>query len=77
MLQIPVDGELPFHRAARVVTLAPLGVRLRRVVRRQMEHEGVEFHLNAGIARVDGARHDIRMFIHDKDGRDTLLQATQ
>ena len=49
---------------------------LSRIVRQQMEHEGVEFHFNVKIAKVDGAKHDIRMFIHDKDGNDRLLQAT-
>ena len=49
---------------------------LAAVVQHQMEKEGVECHFNASIGRVEGSRHDIRMFIKDQSGAQFSLQAT-
>lgn len=49
---------------------------LARVVRDQMAHDGVDFNFNIKIIKVEGSKHDVRMFIQDKDGKDRLLQAT-
>ena len=49
---------------------------LARVVQHQMEKEGVAFHFNANIVRIEGTRHDIRMFIKDQSGAELSLQAT-
>ena len=46
------------------------------VVRRQLENEGVRFHFNASIVRVEGGRHEIRMHIKDGAGAESTLQAT-
>ena len=47
-----------------------------RVVQQQMEKDGVEFVLEATIARVEGTRHDIRMTARRKNGPEQTLQAT-
>jgi len=47
-----------------------------QVVRTQMEHDGIDFLLDASIIRVDGAKHDISMLVRSKDGTERTLQAT-
>ncbi len=49
---------------------------LSRIVQHQMEKEGVEFNFNVSIMKVEGGKHDIRMFIKDKNGAGKSLQAT-
>ena len=82
----PIGCEMAqaFSRLGTKVSVVDMGAQilpredadLVRVVREQMEKEGVGFHMNMSIGKVEGGAHDIRMFIHGKDGKDNLLQAT-
>ena len=49
---------------------------LAAVVQRAMAAEGVRFHFEASIAKVEGARGDLALTIRAKDGRATRLAGT-
>ncbi|MEP7084299.1 MAG: FAD-dependent oxidoreductase [Betaproteobacteria bacterium] len=82
----PIGCEMAqaFARLGTRVTIVDMGAKIMpredadmaAVVQRQMEHDGVEFHFNASIVRVEGSRHDIRVIVKIAGGVETTLQAT-
>ncbi|MGB8599198.1 MAG: FAD-dependent oxidoreductase, partial [Burkholderiales bacterium] len=46
------------------------------VVRKQLEREGITFHLGVTPQKAEGGKGDIRLTLKNKDGSETLLQAT-
>lgn len=82
----PIGSEMSqaFARLGTRVTVVDMGAQimpredadLSRIVQYQMEKEGVAFNFNVSIIKVEGGRHDIRMFIKDTSGAEKSLQAT-
>jgi pyruvate/2-oxoglutarate dehydrogenase complex dihydrolipoamide dehydrogenase (E3) component len=46
------------------------------VVRKQLEREGIAFYLGVTPQKAEGGKGDIRLSLKNKDGSETLLQAT-
>ena len=82
----PIGCEMAqaFRRLGTEVTVVDMGATLlpredadlSRVVRAQMEHDGVGFHFNAKIGRIDGGPHDIRVSFESGDGTPQVVTAT-
>jgi len=82
----PIGCEMSqaFARLGSKVTVVDMGAQilpredadLARVVRTQMEKEGVEFIFDAAIAKIEGGPQDIRMLVRNKADGERLVQAT-
>jgi len=82
----PIGSEMAqaFRRLGSEVTVVDMGSRilpredadLAAVVQRSMVDDGVGFHFEASIVKVEGARGDLAMTIRAKDGRETRIAGT-
>ena len=82
----PIGCEMAqaFRRLGSEVTLADVAPRilaredadLAEVVQRRMADEGVTFHLDASIAKVDGRRGEVRLTLKADDGRERTVAGT-
>ncbi|CAG0985533.1 dihydrolipoamide dehydrogenase [Burkholderiales bacterium] len=82
----PIGSEMAqaFRRLGSEVTVVDVAPRIlpredtdtAGVVHRRMLEEGVRFHLMASIAKVEGARGDVRMTIRGKDGAEGVIAGT-
>jgi pyruvate/2-oxoglutarate dehydrogenase complex dihydrolipoamide dehydrogenase (E3) component len=82
----PIGSEMAqaFRRLGSDVTVVDIAPRIlpredvdmADVVYRRMLEEGVRFHFESSIARVEGPRGDVRVMVKGKDGVERPIQAT-
>ena len=82
----PIGSEMAqaFRRLGSEVSVVDIAPRilpredadLAEVVHRRMVDEGVRFHFEASIAKVEGRRGDLRMTLKGKDGAERVIGAT-
>ncbi len=82
----PIGCEMAqaFRRLGSEVTLVDMApsilpredADLARVVREQMEHDGVRFRFGVKIAGVDGVANDVKMRLQTADGAEAIVEGT-
>ncbi len=81
---IGIEMSQAFCRLGSKVTVVDLSAQilpkedkdLSDVVLKQLQHEGVEFHLGVSPLKVEGGKGDIRLTLKNNDGSEKVLQAS-